>query len=216
MITRQERPGCLAPRRCQEGLLPANSLAFSLVELLVTLALIAVVMVMLYGFGSKSDQQSQKKECQKNLQTIYMALEIYANEHEGMFPIRPGAITSDEVLSVLVPRYTVASERFICPGSKDSKLPTAIPLEGRKISYAYFMGRRLTDSNAVLMTDRQINTLPKVQGAQIFSTTGSSPGNNHHKYGGNYLFTDGHVEMSSSLAPFSLAWPQGIELLNPK
>src|SRR5882762_11242116 len=130
--------------------------AFSLIELLITLALIIIMAVMLYGFGSRSNQQRQKKACQKNLQTIYVALEIFANERGGAFPTQAVAQTSEEPLSTLVPRYTVASEAFVCPGSKDSSLPTAESFAKRKISYAYFMGRQLTEAKEVLMTDRQV------------------------------------------------------------
>ncbi len=192
-------------------------MAFSLVELLITLALIIVMAVMFHGFGSRSNQQRQMKSCQKNLQKIYLALEIFANEHGGLFPAQAGAQTSEEPLALLVPRYTVASEAFVCPGSKDSPLPTAEPFGRRKISYAYFMGRALTnDPGDLLVTDRQINTQPKAKGARIFSEDGDKPGNNHHKYGGNYLFVDGHLEQSAALAPFSINPPPGVTLLNPQ
>jgi len=189
---------------------------FSLIELLITLALIIVMMVMFFGFGSKSDQQRQLKACQKNLQNIYLALEIFANEHQGRFPSLPGAGTSEEPLGLLVPKYTAASENFICPGSKDSPLPSGEPLTGRKISYAYFMGREQTESTAVLMSDQLVDTQPKQKGTPVFSVTGSAPGNNHHKYGGNFLYVDGRQEASSSTAPFALNWPAGVSLLNPR
>jgi len=196
---------------------PSGRAAFSLVEMLIVLALIAVMAVMMHGFGSRGNQQRQMKSCQKNLQKIYLALEIFANEHGGLFPSQAGAQTSEEPLSVLVPQYTVASDAFICPGSKDSALPTAEPFAKRKISYAYFMGRaRTNDTSELLMTDRQIHTLPKVQGAQIFSTNGDAPGNNHHKYGGNYLFLDGRLEQGAALARFPITAAPGIVLLNPK
>ena len=54
------------------------------------------------------------------------------------------------------------------------------------------------------MSDRQVNTLPKKAGDYAFSTTGKPPGNNHHKYGGNFLFGDGHMEMAPPQVPFSL------------
>jgi hypothetical protein len=185
--------------------------------MLITLALIIVMAVMLHGFGSRSNQQRQMKSCQKNLQTIYMALEIFANEHAGLFPVQPGVQTSEEPLSLLVPRYTVASEAFICPGSKDSSLPTAEPFAKRKISYAYFMGRALTnDPGDLLMTDRQIDTRPKAKGAPIFSSDGDAPGNNHHKYGGNYLFVDGRLEQGTTRALFPVTATPGVVLLNPK
>src|ERR1043165_8810139 len=89
--------------------------AFTLVEMLITLALILIVFVMMYGFGSRSHQQQQKLVCQKNLATIHVALEIFANEHDGAFPMRAEAATSEAVLALLVPKYTAATSPFICP-----------------------------------------------------------------------------------------------------
>jgi len=190
--------------------------AFSLIEMLITLALMLIMFTMLYGFGSRSHQQTQKRACQKNLLNIFVALDIFSRDYEGAFPSLPGAQTSEQPLGLLVPRYTADTTPFICPGSKDSALPPGQPLTGHRISYAYLMGWRATNSQGVLITDKQVDTTPKKTGQAVFSTTGKPPGNNHHKYGGNYLFVDGHVEMSSSTAPFPLAWPEGVVLLNPK
>jgi prepilin-type processing-associated H-X9-DG protein len=184
--------------------------------MLITFALILIMTILLYGSGSRSQQDRQKKNCQKNLLTLHIALEIFANEHDGSFPIVAGAQTSEEPLDLLVPHYTADTGPFICPGSKDSPLPSGEPLSKGRISYAYFMGRRLTDSQEALMSDRQVNTQPKQAGQLIFSSTGKRPGSNHHKYGGNCLFGDGHVETSSATVPFSLVWTQGVVLLNPK
>lgn len=189
---------------------------FSLIELLVTLALLIVMVVMMHGFGSKSHQARQKKACQKNLQTIFIALEIFANEHEGQFPVVPDAKTSEEALSLLVPRYTVASDNFICPGSKDSSLPSAESFADRRISYSYFMGHRLRDPAEVLMSDRWINSEPKTKGAPVFSANGKAPGNNHHQYGGNFLLCDGEVRSSGPKAPFDVSWTTNIIPLNPR
>ena len=185
-------------------------------ELLITLALIVVMSVMLYGFGSRSNQQRQLKACQKNLQNIYLALEIFANEHERRFPVQPGAKTSEEALAVLVPKYTAATDAFICPGSKDSRLAPGEALTGRRISYAYFMGRSLEEGTNVLLSDRLVDTQPKPKGAPLFSTTGRAPGNNHHKYGGNFLFADGRQETLSPTASGPLIWPENVVLLNPR
>jgi prepilin-type N-terminal cleavage/methylation domain-containing protein/prepilin-type processing-associated H-X9-DG protein len=190
--------------------------AFSLIELLITTALILIMFVMLWGRSSSSRQRRDKQTCQQNLQAIHVALQIYANDHDGLFPVATNAQTSEEPLSLLVPRYTSVTAPFICPGSKDSPLPEGEPFAKRKISYAYYMGRRATDTAEVLMSDAQVNTLPKIQGQPVFSTTGQKPGNNHHKYGGNFLFCDGRAEMSSPKAPFSLVLTQGVVLLNPR
>jgi prepilin-type processing-associated H-X9-DG protein len=185
-------------------------------ELLIVATLISILFVLFYGSGTRRHQQSQKKACQKNLLKLHIALEIFANDHEGSFPVLPGAQTAEEPLALLVPRYTVDSGSFICPGSKDAPIASGAPIAGGKISYAYFMGRRLMDSQELLLTDRQIDTRPKNAGQNVFSTTGKPPGNNHRQYGGNYLFADGHLEMSSVTAPFPLVWTQNVVLLNPK
>ena len=189
---------------------------FSLIEMLITLALILIMSVTLYGFGSRSEQQKQKRACEKNLQNIYLSLDIYAKENNGVLPSVTNAQTSEAPLSQLVPRFTVASEIFICPGSKDGALPNGESFADRRISYAYLMGRRLADANAVLMSDRQIDVQPKPAGATAFSRDGKPPGNNHHKFGGNFLFTDGHTESSGVSAAFAVAWPTNVTFLNPK
>lgn len=189
---------------------------FSLVELLVTLALLSVLSVMLYGFGSASHQRSQKKLCSDNLQKIYLALQIYANDFKGALPQTLDAHTSETALALLVPKYTADTTIFICPGGRDALIPSGEPLANHKISYAYYMGRRLNPPSAVLMSDRQVDTGPKHAGEFAFSSNGSPPGNNHHKYGGNFLLGDGSVQPSPALISFSLPIPPGVVLLNPK
>jgi len=190
--------------------------AFSLVELLITMALIIIMFVMLYGKSSRRFQYEQKQACQGNLQNIYVALQLYANDANGLFPVRKDAKTSEEPLSLLVPRYTTVTAPFICPGTKGSPLPEGESFEKRRISYAYYMGRRSTDGAEPLMSDAQVNNQPKLKGQQVFSPDGKKPGNNHHKYGGNIMSCEGNVEMIQIKAPFSLSLTQGVVLLNPK
>ena len=189
---------------------------FSLIELLIVLALILVMFVLMRGAGSRSRQEKDKANCQKNLHQVYLALEIFANDHDGLFPVVQGAKTSEEPLALLVPKYTVATGSFICPGGKDPALPDGEPFARRKISYAYYMGQRAADAGEPLMSDRQLNTAPRNQGEPLFSLNGTAPGNNHHKFGGNVLFVGGDVKMSRAKAEFSLCPTQTVVLLNPK
>jgi type II secretory pathway pseudopilin PulG len=192
---------------------------FSLIELLFTVALMIILSTMMYGFGSSRRQKSQKALCQDNLQKIYIALQIYAQDYHGHLPMVTNALTAEEPLDMLVPRYSADTSIFICPGGRDPALPPGVSLQKGKISYAYYMGRRLDDPQAAqwpLISDRQINTEAKQTGDQIFSETGRSPGNNHHKYGGNILMGDGTVLSSGPDSPCSLPIPAGVILLNPK
>jgi len=197
-------PGGRAPR------------AFSLLELLITVAIILVLTTMYWGSNSASRQRQLQTACQKNLQTMFIALQIYANDHSSKFPEVTAATSSEQPLDLLVPRYTADTSVFICPASKNSALPPAESILKRKISYAYFMGRRNNDSQDLLMTDRLIDTQPKNSGQDIFSSTGKPPGNNHGKTGGNLLFCDGHTEGSPPRAAVSIVLTQSVVLLNPR
>ncbi|HWI59233.1 MAG TPA: type II secretion system protein [Bacillota bacterium] len=191
------------------------SAGFSLIELLVTMVII-IILATLYWSPNSGNRQSQlKTACQKNLQKVYVAMEIYANENAGRFPVAAGPRNSEQALDVLVPRYTSDTSAFICPGSRDGALPAGESFLKGKISYAYYMGYGLADAQQVLMTDKQVDTQSKAVGQPLFSTTGKPPGNNHRKYGGNLLFCDGHIDMSPAQAPVSLVLTQGVVLLNP-
>lgn len=195
---------------------PRATAGLSLLELLIVAALIVILSLMMYGFGSASHQRTQKQLCGDNLQKVFLALQIYGNDF-GRFPQATHAQTSEAPLDLLVPRYTADTAIFVCPGGRDAAIPSGVSLLKHRISYAYYMGR---DTNAasrdVLMSDRQVNALAKAVGDPVFSQNGKGPGNNHHRYGGNFLFCDGSVESSEPTAAFSLALSNGIVLLNPK
>ena len=186
-------------------------------ELLVVAAILIVLVTVYWGSGgSESHRRQTFKDCEANLQKIYVAMEIYANDHGGKFPDVPGARTSGEVLGTLVPRYTADTTLFSCPGAKDSPLLTGQSLLERKMSYAYYMGRRAADAPQALMSDQQVDTRSRAAGEYAFSRTGKPPGDNHGKQGGNFLFCDGRVELTPARVPFSLVLTQGVVLLNPK
>lgn len=190
--------------------------AFSMIELLVTVLIILILFTLYWGGNSSSRQKVRLGACQQNLQKLFIALQIYSNEHPPKFPAKTGARFSEEPLDRLVPHYTSDTSAFICPGSKDSELPGGESILKRKISYAYYMGRSSTDgAQDALMSDRQVDTQSKSPNQALFSSTGKPPGNNHRQFGGNILFCDGHVDKSGAPSAFSLVVTQGVVLLNP-
>ena len=192
------------------------SSGFTLVEMLVVLALVVILTVMLNGFGSASHQRTEKERCADNLLKVYLALQIYGKDYDDEFPVVTNARTSDEALNLLFPKYTIDTTIFICPGGRDAQIPDGVAIRGRRISYAYYMGETLELTNQPLMSDRQVNTLPKGIGDPVFSLNGKAPGNNHHKYGGNVLFCDGSVQATPARAAFPLEFTNPVVLLNPK
>ncbi|HEY1789611.1 MAG TPA: type II secretion system protein [Verrucomicrobiae bacterium] len=193
-----------------------NSLAaFSLIEMLIVIGLIVAIYAVTLSFGSRTHQETEAERCSDNLQKIFLAAQIYDNDFRA-FPLATNAKTSELALNLLVPRYSADTSIFICPGGRDSEIPAGVSLVKNKISYAYYMGRNTNAGPGdFLISDRQINTLSKNTGDQVFSLTGNSPGNNHSKYGGNILFCDDHVQKIPPQTPFSLAFSNGIVLLNP-
>ena len=212
-------PASSSPRsrvRARRDVRACPAAGFSLVELLITLALLIVISTLYFGFSSPSHQRTARKACEASLQKIFLAQEIYAQDHAGKFPAVADAKFSGEPLALLVPRYSVDREIFHCPGSQDAPLRPDASLQTDKISYAYYMGRRTGGNLSALMSDAQVNTNSKSAGDAIFSTTGKPPGNNHHQFGGNLLFTDGHVESSPTNLVTALPVTSGVVLLNPR
>lgn len=189
---------------------------FSLIELLITLALVVVLCTLMYGFGSARHQRTQKQLCADNLQKVYLAMQIYANDYRGKLPLVTNAATAEQPLELLVPKYSADTSIFICPGGRDRQLAPGLPLTSGRISYAYYMGRQLDVPEAILLTDRQIDTEPKRASEKIFSSDGKPPGNNHHRFGGNFLHADGSVTASDPYLSISLPATPGVVLLNPK
>jgi prepilin-type N-terminal cleavage/methylation domain-containing protein/prepilin-type processing-associated H-X9-DG protein len=194
-----------------------NSGGFSLLELLIVMALIVVMFTMYWSGASKNFQMKQISACAKNLQNIYVGLQTYSMDNHDQLPALTNAATSEPVLSQLIPRYTTGTEYFICPGTKENPLPDAQPFASRRISYAYYMGRKLADGAEVpLASDRQVDTDAKQPGQQLFSSDGKKPGNNHNRFGGNVMFCDGNVQRSPAHSAFTLTNGPNVVLLNPK
>ena len=194
---------------------PHSPAGFSLLELLITLALVFVIATLYFGFSTPHKARSARAACRSNLQKIFLALEIYAQDNAGRFPVVAGADYSREPLALLVPRYSVDLGIFHCPGTGVAPTPEA-SLRLGKTSYAYYMGQRSGGTPAALLSDAQVNTHSKSAGDPVFSATGKPPGNNHRPVGGNILFSDGRVESSPTNLVFALPVTGGVVLLNPK
>jgi len=194
---------------------PLRAAAFSLIELIVVLALMIILMTVYWNHGpSKRDRELSA--CRGNLEKVYLALQIYSRDNHDKFPAVTNAATSEDALALLVPHYTSDTAPFICPSVGESSLPTGKAFTDWKISYAYYMGRRASDTDRALMSDAQVNTASKGVGATVFSETGHPPGNNHGKGGGNFLMGDGSVTSTTANALFPITIQPPVTLLNPK
>ena len=189
--------------------------AFSLIELLVVLALLLILTVLSASRFTTSARRRELAACGSNLQKIYLALSLYRGDN-GAYPLLPDAQSSAEPLSLLIPKSTTDTAIFICPGSGDKPLPESEPFNKRRISYDYYMGRATNgDPNDILLSDWQVDTSPKEKGRQIFSLDGKKPGNNHEAVGGNLMSCGGAVVFSPPKANQDVLFPSTVKLLGP-
>jgi prepilin-type N-terminal cleavage/methylation domain-containing protein len=189
--------------------------AFSLLELLIVLALIVILSVLSAGRLTTSARRREMAACGSNLQKIYLALNFYRADN-GAYPFLPEAQSSAEPLSLLVPKGTTDTQIFICPGSGDKPLPASEPFGKRRISYDYYMGRATNgDLQEIILSDWQVDTSAKHKGDQVFSADGKKPGNNHAAVGGNLLSRGGAVAFCGPKASQDLLFPSSVKLLGP-
>ena len=210
------KPGCSIGRTtaCPRGSRPFL-FAFSLIELLVVVAILVILMTLYWGPATGKRQKQSKALCRQNLEKLYISFQIYANEHAGKFPMVVGATNSAQALAPIVPKYSSDTSLFICPGRKDLRVPAIETFATAKIAYAYYMGQSLANPDQALLTDAQVDNLAKVAGQMAFSSDGNPPGNNHQDRGGNFLYADGHAAGSPAKLAIPLNLGQGITLLNP-
>jgi len=72
-----------------------NRSAFTLVELMVVLAIIALLSALIFGAFSSVREGNKRGSCQSNLNQIYAALRLYAQDNDGQFPYRNGGVADD-------------------------------------------------------------------------------------------------------------------------
>ncbi|HEY5911712.1 MAG TPA: prepilin-type N-terminal cleavage/methylation domain-containing protein [Verrucomicrobiae bacterium] len=188
---------------------------FSLIELLLVVAILLLLVTLYWSPNSGSRQRALQVACQRNLQKLSIGLQIYATDNGGRYPFLSNAVRSEQALGLLVPRYNSDNSLFICAGSKDPAPAAGRSLSDSRISYAYYMGRASTSLGTVVMTDAQVNTESKSAGELVFSPDGKPPANNHEKAGGNLLFSDGHTQAFPPRASLPLPVGAGERLLNP-
>ena len=65
-----------------------NKSAFTLVELMVVLAIVALLSALIFGAISSIREGNKRGGCQSNLNQIYAAMRLYAQDNDGQFPYR--------------------------------------------------------------------------------------------------------------------------------
>jgi prepilin-type N-terminal cleavage/methylation domain-containing protein/prepilin-type processing-associated H-X9-DG protein len=62
--------------------------AFTLIELLVVIAIVAILAALLLPVLARGKESGRQAACASNLRQLAVALSLYANDHEGVLPVR--------------------------------------------------------------------------------------------------------------------------------
>jgi len=191
--------------------------AFSLVELLVVLAVIVILAALFLPALDKARQQARIVQCGNNLQQISVSFQVYASEYNGRITQcyygrnRDGMeIGYDEKLATYgcpVGVCTNKARMFTCPNQKRVDYPHQ-PGYGLNGFYEnVLLSPQTKNSLAILLAETRGPTGTGSHRADRDNGLMGALDDKRHAGFANYLFLDGHVELSSrqdTLNPINL------------
>lgn len=105
---------------------------FTLIELLIVIAIIAILSAMLLPTLNAAREKGKRAACGSNLKQIGFGLLSYANDYNGWFPVAVSGGTVYPIYSnkypyswrynapLLCPGYIASGKIFFCPSSRDT------------------------------------------------------------------------------------------------
>lgn len=200
-----------------------RSLGFTLIELLVVIAIIAILASILFPVFARARESARSTTCQSNLKQIGVAIQMYAQDHDGILPsdVQPfsgTAIDSPSRLRIQLAPYAKSQKLFTCPSDCGFDGQAGWP-SGEKIvdmeGSSYWYGAWDTTTNVNNRNGRSIDAFknPSDDGL-IYDPTywhTGHPSNAPANQKANVAFLDGHVkalEMSDYQTAISAEFPQ--------
>jgi len=202
--------------------------AFTLVELLVVIGIIAVLIALLFPVFSRAREQANRTKCLANLRTIGQSMFVYANNNHDRLPngndlyVWNDAEAANWVMKNFADEVTTGRV-FHCPSDKDPDEPdvieTAYQNEPRsaRISYEFYSlfwasayGPKMTRLKGRAPLAWDLDGGPR---DRKLPGTGDE---NHVPTGGNVLFSDGHAEWKDVSEWEEESWPKPASEFYPK
>ncbi len=185
---------------------PPRTNAFTLVELLITIAIIGVLAALGLTAIPRAMESARRTKCLGNLRQIGMALKTYANDHEQLYPVTVNAGDAYKTWDQkLLESQLLTKQTFICPSDTIKRTVVGAP---RSYAYNGYFGDVRSDQYTIQGIAMQMNKklsdvilvadcggatalINRADYASAYRNAGCL--SNHKREGANYLFCDLHA-----------------------
>jgi prepilin-type N-terminal cleavage/methylation domain-containing protein/prepilin-type processing-associated H-X9-DG protein len=194
--------------------------AFTLLELLCTVAIIAILLALLLPVLERGLGRARRAACSSNLQNIGIAFSAWAHDHNDLFPmqisITNGGTREFAEAAALNPNVSFTFRHFQvlsndlavakvlrCPADKQRVAGEDFASLGNtNVSYWINVGAAFGRSDSPIAGDRNVRTSGRTEWTFVQFGTGDAIefSAELHGYRGNVLLGDGHVSLFDGAA----------------
>lgn len=192
--------------------------AFTLVEVLVVIAIIGVLAALSVPLLGKAMEKSRRIQCLSQLHQIGVASQSFAQDHNDRLPVQlwtngcwftnhqhtviaTGALVRSSCAFLAMSNELANPQLLMCPSEKRHSASNWPSVRDDNVAYLVGLQGAISKPVSILAMDGNVtNTEGKWHldlekgGAYAFAWTGSG-----HRTGGNVLFADAHVEFRKNL-----------------
>lgn len=167
-----------------------SAVAFSLVELLVTIAIIGILAALILPALSQAKESGRSTSCQGNLHQIGVALQIYVEESKNHMPTMydqlagAGFQTNLTAINVVLSNQLGSQQVLCCPSDNAQVFQRT----GSSYSWNNLVNGQNADQLQIFATTYPLTKIPLVFDKQSFH---AALGTNRAI---NYLYADGHIK----------------------